>query len=291
MGLTIRLAVDAQSELGECPVWCEITGALYWSDIDGACLHRWRLHDGQRDSWPMPQKLGSFALSDDGRTVLLGLASAIALYDLIERKVVAMRTVETHGPSMRINDGACDVQGRFVFGMFNESEEPIGPFWRVNRGLSLERLPLPAAAIGNSIAFSPDGSLMYFTDSVIRTIFRVPYAADGTLGAPEVFVKLPEGPGVPDGSAIDADGGLWNAQWGGSCVVRYAPTGQETDRIELSASQVTSVAFGGDQLEQIFITSAAKGLHPDLRARQRAGGVFAINSGRRGLFARRFALN
>src|SRR6185369_7173249 len=108
----------------------------------------------------------------------------------------------------------------------------IGGFWRVHPDLRVERLPLPPAAVGNSIAFSPDGATMYYTDSPTRTIWRLDNGADGTLGEPQVFVRLGEGEGFADGSCVDAEGGLWNAQWEGKCVVRYNPQGTESARIQ-----------------------------------------------------------
>ena len=193
--------------------------------------------------------------------------------------------------STRINDGRCDRQGRFVFGMFNRAPEPVGHFYRVDQDLRIEQLALPPATVANSIAFSPDGRAMYYTDSPTRIIFRVDYRADGTLGEPQPFVRLGKDEGFADGSTVDAEGGLWNAQWRGSRVVRYDASGAATHRIDLPASQLTCPAFGGAALDRLFVTSARIGLDEEtLRREPAAGGVFELDADARGLPEARFTL-
>lgn len=131
---------------------------------------------------------------------------------------------------------------------------------------------------------------MYFTDSPTRTIQRLDYAADGRIGAPQPFVRLAAHEGFADGSTIDADGGLWSAQWRGGCVVRYDTQGQQTHRFAIPASQVTCPAFGGALLDRLFVTTARTGLDAAaLQSEPAAGGVFALEGGFRGLPESRFA--
>lgn len=239
--------------------------------------------------WTLPERVGSFALCRDTSRLLLGLASGIALFDMGRETLSPIVPVEADLPSTRLNDGRCDRQGRFVFGTYNPARAPIGHFYRVHADLRIERLPLPPAGVGNSIAFSPDGATMYYTDSPTRTIYRVDYGADGRLGTPQPFVRLPAGDGFPDGSTVDADGGLWNAQWQGSRVVRYDASGAETARFDLPASQVTCPAFGGAALDQLYVTSAREGLAAAaLEKEPEAGGVFVLQPGWRGLPESRF---
>jgi len=284
------LLVDAQARLGECPLWCERTGTLYWTDIESATLHAWEAADGRTRQWTLPERLGSFALCEGSSQLLLGLASGIALFDLASEAMSPIVPVEAGEPTTRINDGRCDRQGRFVFGMYNPAEASIGHFYRVHPDLRIERLPLPPAGVGNSIAFSPDGATMYYTDSPTRTILRVDYGADGRLGTPQPFVRLPASEGFADGSTVDAEGGLWNAQWRGSRVVRYDASGAESARFEVPASQVTCPAFGGAAFDQLYLTSARKGLDAEALAKEpEAGGVFVLQPGWRGLPESRFA--
>jgi len=287
-----ELFVDSRATLGECALWCNFTQSLYWTDIEGATLWRHRPADGSTRHWTLPERLGSFALCQTPSHLLLGLASRIALFDVERQQLTPIAAVESEQPTTRINDGRCDPEGRFVFGMFNEASnaDPIGHFYRVGADLGIERLPLPPVAVANSIAFSPDGTRLYYCDSPTREIRCCGYGVDGRVGPSRPFIHLGAHEGVPDGSTVDADGGLWNAQWQGSCVVRYDSEGRETARIEVPASRPTCVTFGGPSLDCLFITSARIGLdEAALRTQPHAGGVFVAQPSWRGLPEHRFA--
>lgn len=285
-----ELLIDTKAQLGECALWCDQAAALYWTDIEGATLHRLTPADGRTRQWALPDRCGSFALCADASQLLLGLAAGIALFDLERNAITPVMPVEPDQPGTRINDGRCDAQGRFVFGMFNASGAQIGGFYRVDGELNIERLPLPAAAVANSIAFSPNGERMYFADSPSRIIQCVDYAANGRLGVPRVFTTLRADEGYPDGSAVDAEGGLWNAQWDGGCVLRYGPDGVATQRVPMPVSRPTCPAFGGAQLDQLFVSTARIGLSAQvLQGQPLAGGVFSLTPGQRGQREHRFA--
>ncbi|TDV18369.1 SMP-30/gluconolactonase/LRE family protein [Paraburkholderia caballeronis] len=279
------LAVDARNALGEGATWCARTGRLYWVDIEGARLWRYDSSDGSREGWPMPERLATFALCDDPRLLLLGLASRLAFFDLDSGRIDPLVEIEPD-LNTRVNDGRCDRQGRFVFGTKDEGSplSAVGGFYRLNRDLSLERLPLPAPAISNSIAFSPDGATMYYCDSPRREIRACDYGADGRIANDRRFVALAEADGVPDGSTVDADGGLWNAQWGGARVVRYDASGRETERVTVPTPQPSCVTLGGARLTTLYVTSAREEMSPAaLAGDPHAGGIFAAEVGRRGL--------
>lgn len=289
--MNAELLVDARAKLGECVLWCEQRATLYWTDIEGATLGSWRQADGVTRQWRVCKRVGSFALCRDPARLLLGLASGVALFDLDRGAMGAIVPVDAGQPTTRINDGRCDPQGRFVFGMFNPAEAAIGHFYRVTAGLDVECLPLPPVGVANSIAFSPDGSRLYFADSPSREIQCADYHADGRIGRPRRFVRLGANEGFPDGSTVDADGGVWNAQWDGSCVVRYDPDGIETERVAVPVSRPTCPAFGGGDFERLFVSSARIGLsEATLREQPTAGGVFACSPGRRGLPEHRFEI-
>jgi L-arabinonolactonase len=253
------LLVDVKCTLGEGATWCARSGRFYWTDIEGARLWRYEPRDGSSTFWRMPERLATFALCADPQYLLLGLATHLAF---------------------------CDRLGCFVFGTKDEGSplRAVGGFYRLNRDLSLERLPLPAPAISNSIAFSPDGATMYYCDSPTREIRACDYGADGTVANDRLFTKLTDATGEPDGSTVDRDGGLWNAQWGGARVVRYGPDGVETARVTVPTVQPSCVALGGDQLGTLYITSARIDLDASALAGDRhAGGVFVAIPGARGL--------
>lgn len=280
-----ELLVDAKCELGEGATWCARSGRLYWTDIEGKRLSRYDARDGQHVSWEMPERLACFALCEDERMLLLGLESRLGFFGLETGAIDTIAEVEPGMPT-RLNDGRCDRQGRFVFGTKYEAEpmQAIGGFYRLNRDLTLERLPLPAPAISNSIAFSPDGATMYYCDSPTRAICACDYNADGTIANQRIFTTLTDGTGVPDGSTVDAEGGLWNAQWGGARVVRYGADGLETGRVKIPTAQPSCVTLGGARLDTLYVTSARAEMDAATLAREpHAGGVFAVRIGRAGL--------
>ena len=279
------LLVDAKCTLGEGATWCSRSGRFYWTDIEGAKLWRYDPRDGRSTFWPMPERLATFALCANPHYLLLGLASHLAFFDLATGETERIVDVEP-GLNTRVNDGRCDRQGRFVFGTKDEGSplRAVGGFYRLNRDLSLERLPLPAPAISNSIAFSPDGATMYYCDSPTREIRACDYGTDGSIANDRVFTTLADATGEPDGSTVDRDGGLWNAQWGGARVVRYGADGAETARVTVPTVQPSCVALGGEQLGTLYITSARVDLDAAaLAGDSRAGGVFVAVPGQRGL--------
>ncbi|WP_126226268.1 SMP-30/gluconolactonase/LRE family protein [Burkholderia ambifaria] len=282
-----RLA-DTRNTLGEGATWCDKTHTLYWVDIEGAQLWRCRADGSDLTQWPMPERLACFALTHDPDVLLVGLATQLAFFDLRSGAFTRIVDVEPELPT-RLNDGRCDPSGAFVFGMKDEGGDPpraVGGFYRLNADLTLERLALPPAAIANSIAFSPDGSKMYFCDSLVREILVCDYGRAGVVGV-RPFVRLTDADGDPDGSTMDRDGGLWNAQWGGRRVVRYAADGVETERIAVPTAQPSCVTLDGEG--RLYVTSARVGLSDDaLVGDADAGGVFVAQTRHAGLPTARF---
>lgn len=284
---------DTRHELGECVLWCERTGRLLWTDIPAATLWACTPATGRTASWPMPERLCCFALTGSDDRLLLGLASGLAFFTFSSGKVTRICDVEPDIPSTRINDGRCDRQGRFVFGMFNQAEHPkraLGGFYRLNLDLSLERLPLPNAAIANSICFSPNGRRMYFADSAQKAILYADYnPCSAEVGTVHTFVAADAVPGEPDGSTIDAAGYLWSTRWGAGIVARFAPDGQLERTVPLAAPQPSCPAFGGPDLRTLFVTSAHLGMSDQERAAAPlSGAVFAQALEIRGLPESRF---
>jgi L-arabinonolactonase len=287
-----ELLVDARNFLGECPLWCDRSGRLFWTNIEGQRLHSCAADGGAAQEWSMPERLACFALTADADVLLLGLASRLAFFNLRSGAVTPLLAVEAALPMTRINDGRCDRQGRFVFGTLDERpcRDAIGGFYRLNHNLTLERLALPPVAISNSICFSPDGAAMYFCDSMKPLIWRWDDYAGGDVGKVSVFVELDVANGSPDGATVDADGYLWSAQWGASRVVRYAPDGGIERIVALPVTQPSCACLGGAGLDELFITTAQESLAPAALAGQpQAGGLFrAPQAGVRGLREMRF---
>lgn len=253
-----KALTDTTSLLGECPVWCERTERLFWTDIPGCELRALGPESGEVQRCSLPEPLGSFALTTDEDILLMGLASCLGYYNLSTGRF--SKIIATPGVAgTRINDGRCDRMGNFVFSTMDTGEpvQTIGRFHRLSAAtLETETLDLPEVVIPNSICFSPDGSTMYYADSLQGCIFCCDYPS---LDNQRVFTTV-NGQGAPDGSCIDAQGFLWNAEWGGSRVVRYTHDGKVDRVIESPCVQTTCPVLAGPRYEELYSTSARIGL-------------------------------
>jgi L-arabinonolactonase len=295
----MELVVDAKNTLGEGIIWNDRTQRLFWTDIERRQLWSLRPNRGSMrgavQQWPLPERLCCMALTGDDDRLLLGLASGLSFFDLVSGELTRICDIESDIPSTRLNDGRVDRQGRFVFGMYNQDENPkppVGSFYRVDHDLSVERLPLGGVAIANSICFSPDGRTMYYCDSATGEIRCCDYDPDsGAVSNLRTFAAADAAPSGPDGSTVDAEGHVWNARWGAGKVVRFAPDGRVVQTLELPAAQPSCPAFGGAHLDVLYVTTAAVGLPPEtLAAAPASGGLFAHRPGVRGLPEARFGL-
>jgi sugar lactone lactonase YvrE len=274
--------------LGESPLWHEGRQALYWVDIRRPAVRRLDPASGRVDTWPMPDLVGSIAFSDDDR-LLVALPEKIALFDPAAGALEPIAAPQDHRPGHRFNDGRCDRQGRFWVGtMHNLTRAPEGVLYRLDCSCQLQ----PVAAglcIPNSLAWSPDGSTMYFADSLLYTIFAYDFdTATGEISERRVFATT-EPPAFPDGSTVDADGCLWNAEFNGSRIVRYAKDGRIDHVIELPTRRPTCCAFGGPDLEVLYITTTSQQMSAVERAAEPlAGALLATEVGVRGLIEPRF---
>ncbi len=274
------LAVDCRCILGEGLTWDARRGVWFWTDIESSVLWMHRPDDGATRTWRLPERLGCLAVAKSGR-LILGLATRVAIADpdASTGEDLALRTlagVETDVPETRVNDGRADRAGNFVFGSYNErSDAPLGSFYQFSAAHGLRRIGLPRVAIANSICFSPDGEVMYFCDSATRRIMRGRYDAPrAAVSGVEVFVALPDAVPMPDGSIVDADGALWNAEWGGACVRRYDHNGALTHTLELPEPFVTCPGLGGAELADLFVTTARGRPDPAAGGLETAGALY-----------------
>ncbi len=270
-----RPVVTEHNILGEGPVWSVQRQRLFWTDIHGRRLWCFDPAAGTSRSWEPPDRIASMALRRDG-TLLAAFARRFAIYDPDSERTETLHDFEPDQPTTRLNDGRCDRQGRFVAGGTDEGQpqRPISAVWRLDPDRSLHRL-IPNVAIANSLCFSPDGRTLYMTDTPQRVIRAYDYdPASGGIGAERVFHRLPPGPGSPDGSVVDSQGCLWNAEYGGGRVVRYAPDGTVDRVVTLPTPNTTCPAFGGPDLTTLYVTTAAEGTQGD----PLAGALFAVET-------------
>lgn len=283
-GSDIRPCGEPGALLGEGPVWHLREQALYWVDIKGLRLHRYRPSDGSSQHWEMHDRLAWLLPRREGGFVA-GFPHEIGILQLEPHPHFTPRlAVEAEFPGNRLNDAKTDHDGSLWFGSMDDGEtNASGGFYHLRPDFSASLVDR-GYTIANGPAIAPDGSCIYHTDSAARTIYRYARQTDGTLAPRQPFIRFTEADGYPDGMTLDSQGGLWVAHWGGARVSRFTPDGRLDRAIALPVSQVTSCCFGGERLETLYVTTAAIGLNPAQRAREpMAGGLFALQPGLAGL--------
>jgi sugar lactone lactonase YvrE len=288
MAFQVEVAVRGADQLGECPIWDERAAMLWWVDARWPAVKRLDPATGAVMMLVLPEIVGSIALREAGG-MLAATKSGIHFLDPASGALEARVDPETHLPDNRFNDGRCDRAGRFWAGtMSHVNRDPVGSLYRFDADFKCTRLR-NAIIIPNSLAFSPDGRTMYFADTNRHTIWAYDYdPASGAATRERVFVDT--GKGRPDGSCVDAEGCLWNADYGASRVVRYTPAGKVDRTYALPVTNVTCCCFGGQDLGTLYITTATQRLSPEELAKQPlAGSLFALRPGVQGLAESRFA--
>ena len=276
--------------LGECPVWDADRQRIYWIDGTAPALLSCDVDGGSDLRVGLREKIGSFALRERGGAVA-ALESGFALLDLDSGDTEPITDPESDLPDHRFNDGKCDPGGRFWAGSLHTSfAKPNGALYRLGADGTATRM-LGGLTVPNGLAWSPDGTIMYFADSPTGAIQACEFDCDeGRIGEPRIFAEPGSAPGFPDGATVDAEGYLWSARWDGGCIARYAPDGRLDRTVKLPVSRVTSCAFGGPRLDRLFITTATAGLRRWKRwAQPLAGGLFVHIPGVAGLPEPRFA--
>ena len=274
-----ELLVDCRHHLAEGPVWHD--GKLWWVNITAGELHRLDPASGQHETRAIGGLLGCAVPTDDGRW-LLGHNRGFSMFNWQSGKTTVVATPDGELPRNRFNDGKCDPAGRLFAGTIN-LDIRIGSanLYRIDHTLHPVKV-LDQVTISNGLAWSANRRTMYYTDTVTRRVDQFDYdLASGGISNRRPLVEIPEGAGYPDGMAIDAADNLWVALWGGSAVVCYdGKTGAERARVTLPVSQPSSCAFGGKDLDTLFITSAWQDLSPAARANEPlAGSIFRVFPG------------
>ncbi len=288
--MNAEIAVDARTMLGECPLWDTRECTLYWIDILAPAVHRWDPATGVHDVRPTPALVGSIALRESGG-LIAALRDGFVTFDFATGAIERIGDPEAHLPENRFNDGRCDRAGRFWAGTMSHTENrPSGTLYRLDPDHAIHALET-GIVIPNSLGFSPDDRTMYFADTVTESIFAYDFDIEsGTLANKRLFASTADDPGHPDGSAVDAEGCLWNAQFGGARLTRYTPDGKVDRVVPIPTYAPTMCAFGGKNLDTLFVTSARRDLNESaLREQPAAGSILAIDVGVRGLPEPRYA--
>jgi len=285
---TVTCLADVHAVLGEGPVWVAREAALYWVDIKGWKIFRIDAA-GKRREWTTPFRVGSIAPRASGGFIA-GTDEGIAAIDLDAGRFNVLHHPEAHLPDNRFNDGKVDRRGRFWAGTMDDTEQAsTGTLYRVEPDLTASPIDV-GYKVTNGPAFSPAGDIMYHNDSALQVTYAFDLDGDGKATNRRVFATYGEGDGYPDGMTVDAEGGLWIAFWDGWCVRRYSPAGECIGKLEVPVSKPTSCAFGGPDLDRLYISSASIGLDgQDIAAQPQAGGLFVASPGVSGVCELPFA--
>ena len=285
-----ELVLDARADLGEGPSWEPRTGSLYWVDIHAGHLHIFNPDDGSDRSIDVGEYLGCVAPRRSGGLVL-GLRSGFATIDSplptgVELELRALINPEPHLTGNRFNDGKCDPVGRFLAGSMDNAEiKATGSLYSLSPNGSVKTL-LTATRIANGLAWSPDFHTFYFIDTPTRTVMAYDYdLATGAIANPRPVISVAPELGWPDGMTSDSQGQLWVAMWGGAKLTRWNPaSGQLLEEISFPALNVSSCAFGGPHLTDIYVTTARKEMNSGQLAKYPiSGGLFRIRTNIQGL--------
>jgi sugar lactone lactonase YvrE len=267
-------------ELGEGPVWDASSQSLVWVDITGRAVYRAWPNEDRVARYGVPSPVGAVALCASGGYVL-ALEDGFWIADGDCSNLRLLERPAGLGPSIRMNDGKVDPQGRFWAGSMAYDLRPrAGSLYRVDIDGRVT-LVLGGLTISNGLDWSPDGRTMYLIDSGAYAILAFKFRPrTGEISERRTLVQLSPSDGMPDGMTVDAQGYLWVALWNGWSVRRYAPDGSPDRVLALPVAQVTSCAFGGSGLDQLYVTTAAFELSADDRAAQPlAGRVFRASPG------------
>jgi sugar lactone lactonase YvrE len=278
--IAFEVISHSPSYLAEGPIWDEQKQAILWVDILNGKILEFNLERKQVGTLEFDEPIGAVALFPDG-DLLAAMQSGI--YSI--KRGTTDRTFLCHpesgNPTNRYNDGKCDPYGRFWIGsMAQDHKQGAGNLFTVYPNLKCN-LQRSGVSISNGLAWSNDHKTLYYIDSPTRCIQAFDYNAEsGTISNARVAFEIPEKEGVPDGMTIDSEGMLWIAHWDGWQVARWNPkTGEKLLGYKLPAAQITSCAFGGENLEDLYITSAREGLtDQDITSQPLAGSVFVIRN-------------
>lgn len=285
----MQCAVDAQAKLAECPRWDERTQTLYFVDIDSFILYAYDTKTKKLTSREFDEEIGCFSLVENGGFIA-AFRSGVYTFEHINADLKPYWLATYDQRTTRFNDGRCDANGRFLAGtMYSPKDAFKGALHQFSGGK--ENLIDQAAWTSNGLAFSPDNTIMYYSDTPNHVVYQFDYDLEnGTASNKRVFIQFPHGNGRPDGAAVDGDGNYWSALYQGQRVVKISPQGKILEEYPVPATYPTMVAFGGPEMTTLFV-STCRGAQTDEELKQfpQAGGIFALETNVKGQIEPRFA--
>jgi sugar lactone lactonase YvrE len=275
--------VRSRDLCGESPLWDAAQKCVYWTDINGFAIRRLFPATGKMKSWKFDAPVTALALTSIDGWLIAAVGGRLLFWTADGDRRVEFVAVERDWPNHRLNDGSADPEGNFWVGSMRnnvaadgsevKAEGFTGSLYRVNPSGEVS-VRDSEFEIANTVVWSPDRSTFYCACTVRNVIWAYDYVADGAnsaLSNRRVFAER-AGAGLPDGSAMDEEGFVWNCRWGGKAILRIAPNGEVVEKIEIPVTNVTNCTFGGEDGRTLFVTTASMGAERE----ELAGGLFAM---------------
>ena len=281
---------NEKSILGESTIWDEIYQRIYWVDIESKRLHAWSFLDNKKLEWNFSDRICSISLTTSHEELLCAFDKFFAYFNVITKKITKLKNQVELPDNVRFNDGKTDGFGRFWCGTMSESNpsRPEGAIYLLDNDLNIHII-IKGIHISNSITTSPDNKYIYYADTVKKKIYKTNLSEDIlNIKAASVFVDKTNLKGFPDGSTVDINGYLWNAEWNGGQVSSYDLSGKLLNTIKTPMQRPTCCAFGGKSMNTLFITSA---LEKENEEDDLSGKTISISTDTVGNFSNRFLLN
>jgi sugar lactone lactonase YvrE len=286
---TPELVIDAKNQLGEGSIWNYKTGELWWIDIEGKTLNTYNPTTKVTRTFDVKHRIGTVVPSEDGLSAIIALQTGVWNVNLETEKMTFLVSPETDTANIRLNDGKCDPAGRFWVGSMHLNQTKYkASLFRItpNENPVILQKMQDSVTISNGIIWSLDEKTMYYIDTDRGDVQAYNYdKKSGNITDERVIITVSDTLGYPDGMTIDSEGMLWIALWNGNGVSRWNPnTGEMLQFIEVPAHNVSSCAFGGENLETLYITSARLDMtDEELKAKPNSGGVFKVVPGVKGI--------
>ena len=285
----MQCAIDAQAKLAECPRWDDRTQTLYFVDIDSFVLYAYDTQSKTLKQRKFDEEIGCFSLTQDNGFIA-AFRSGVYTFKDFDAELETYWLADYDQQTTRFNDGRCDAKGRFLAGtMYSPKDAFKGALHQFSQGQ--QRVLDQAAWTSNGLAFSPDNSIMYYSDTPNHVVYQFDYNMEtGEATNKREFIRFPHGNGRPDGAAVDAEGNYWSALYQGQRVVKISPDGEILAEYPVPALYPTMVAFGGPDMTTLFVsTCRAAQSDEELQQFPHAGGIFALETSVKGQIEPRFA--
>jgi sugar lactone lactonase YvrE len=290
MDYEIEHVLSVRNEIGEAPLWVPEEQRLYWTDTEANMVWCYTPKTGAKESWTLSLPVTAI-MRRDGGGFLLVTKTGLAFWDRETNACELVANPLADSKTLWFNDGAVDRQGRLVTGTMNfrNLTSPDGSLYRLDENRQITCLD-GGLAVANGIGFSPDGGSLYVSEQFRGRILLYDYdMEEGTLSGRRVFAQLPEADGLPDGIIVDSEGFVWNGHWGGGRITRYDPEGRIDLQILMPVPVVTCMAFAGDRLSELYVTTGWYGMKlAEQKNKPGCGDLFRIRTGFTGLVEPRF---